>query len=341
MEKEASYYELDPTGQLQCRLCPHQCLITDGQTGRCRVRQRRGDHLISLNYGHVAALALDPVEKKPLYHFFPGSQTLSFAGAGCNFSCRNCQNHSLSQIAAASTRFGTAMSARDIVGMALENGIASISFTYTEPTVFYEMMLECAKSARQAGLKTILVSNGFINPEPLAELIPFLDAANIDLKSFSDEFYQTICGGCLEPVLGTLQRLHAAGVWLEITTLLIPGHNDDPAELDELISFIAALDRQIPWHVSRFFPQFHLDTVPSTPAAQILHLLERAQKLGLQHLYAGNLDQSDRHDTICPQCRTVLIRRSGYRINSRALKKDGCCSVCQTKLAGVFSETAP
>lgn len=336
MEKEALFYETDGLGRLDCRLCPRQCRIENDRTGACRVRRRRGDRLFSLNYGRLAALAVDPVEKKPLYHFLPGSHTLSFAGLGCNLNCRFCQNHSLSQLSGNETDFGREMQPDQIVALAVSRGIPSLSFTYSEPTVFFEMMLECARQAHCAGIKTILVSNGFINPDPLQKLIPYIDAANIDLKAWSDEFYRTLCAGRLAPVLDSLRALRQARVWLEITTLIIPGANDDPFEIDALIAFIADLGRDIPWHVSRFHPQYRLTDRPATPESRIGAILERAQQIGLQHLYAGNLPHNLWQDTHCPQCQATLIRRHGYDIRFDRLSADGRCTVCQHPLPGVF-----
>lgn len=336
MEKEALHYEIDETGRLHCRLCPHECRIAENRTGLCHVRRRQGNRLLSLNYSRIAALSVDPVEKKPLYHFLPGSATLSFACMGCNFHCRFCQNHTISKVSENETDFGEPMSPEDIVSLAVSRNVPSISFTYTEPTVFYEMMLETARFAKAAGLKTILVSNGYINPAPLDELIPYLDAANIDLKAWSDRFYQNLCGGHLEPVLSTLRRLRQAGVWLEITTLLIPGHNDNPREIDPLIEFIAGLGTDIPWHLSRFSPQYLLTDAPPTPPEQVVETLERAQKKGLLHLYAGNLQHNEFTDTLCPECRSVLIRRKGYQIQLERLDTEGRCRTCHHPLAGVF-----
>ncbi len=338
MGKEALHYNLEDSGILRCRLCPHECLIADGRTGVCRVRRREGDRLFSLNYSRVAAFSVDPVEKKPLYHFLPGSETLSFACMGCNLGCSFCQNHSLSQVSAEESFFGNRMTPEQIVATAVSRKIPSISFTYSEPTVFFEMMLETARAAKAEGLKTILVSNGFINPAPLGELIPFLDAANIDLKAWSETFYNKFCGGHLEPVLNTLRLLRETGVWLEITTLLIPGRNDNPTEIAELMDFIADLGPDVPWHVSRFHPQYRMTDVPPTPPELITGILEQARRKGLHHLYAGNLHHSDFEDTLCPKCRSPLIRRSAYRIHLDQLDDDGRCRVCGSLLAGRFAK---
>lgn len=337
MEKEARFYQADKPGRLRCLLCPQLCSIGEGETGLCRVRQNRNGRLLSLNYGQVAALAVDPVEKKPLHHFLPGSRTLSFAAPGCNLRCAFCQNHSLSQIGSDNIQTTRFTSPEEIVALAVREQIPSISFTYSEPTVFFEMVEETAELAHQQGIHTILVSNGFINPEPLQALIPCLDAANIDLKAFSDSFYRELCGGRLQPVLDTLEQLHQAGVWLEITTLLIPGENDSPREIDELITFIAKLDPHIPWHVSRFLPQYRLTDRAATPSGSILAALERGRALGLHHLYAGNLGSSDWQNTRCSHCGILLISREGYEVRIHDLSEDGHCRRCQTPLAGRFN----
>lgn len=336
MTKEALFYTPEAPGQICCRLCPHGCIIPDGKPGRCHVRRNRGGRLFSTNYGRVAAMSLDPVEKKPLYHFLPGSTTLSIAGAGCNMRCLHCQNHTLSQAPADGDPQGSVLLPREIVTAAAESGAPSLSFTYSEPTVFYEMMLDCARLAKEGGLRTVMVSNGFINPEPLDVLIPHLDAANIDLKGFTDRFYEKICGGKLNPVLQTLKQLHAAGVWLEITTLIIPGYNDNPRELLELMDFIGELDPKIPWHVSRFFPHYRLLDSDATPADQIHEILGRAHDRGLKHIYSGNLPAATWQNTLCSRCRTPLIKRHGYRVELQNLDKEFRCTACSTRLAGVF-----
>jgi pyruvate formate lyase activating enzyme len=311
--------------------------MAEGQTGLCRVRRHQDGRIISLNHSRVAALAVDPVEKKPLYHFLPGSLTLSFAAPGCNLRCAFCQNHSLSQVGPGSLENTREMAPQEIVDMAVRQKLPSISFTYSEPTVFYEMMRETAELAHLAGIRTILVSNGYINPEPLQELTPFLDAANIDLKAFSERFYQTLCGGHLQPVLDSLGIIKKAGVWLEVTTLLIPGENDNPTELDELIRFLVNLDADIPWHVSRFHPQYRFSGRESTPAGAILGALERGRELGLHHLYAGNLETNPWQDTPCRNCGALLISRQGHQTRIDQLGQDGTCRRCRSPLAGRFN----
>lgn len=254
--KEAEYYKRKETGnEVICGLCPHLCRIQEGKRGICGVRENKKGKLYSLVYGRLDAANLDPVEKKPLYHFLPGSSAFSVATVGCNLSCPFCQNHTLSlgcrnEVLSNSQE----VSAEQVIGKALSTGAGSICFTYTEPSVYFEYMRDIALESRYRGLATAMVSNGFIQPEPLEELIPLLDAANIDLKSFREETYRKVIKGSLEPVLKAIEELHGSGVWVEITTLVVPGINDSAEELKEIARFIASVGEEIPWHVSRFHP---------------------------------------------------------------------------------------
>ncbi len=332
--KKALFFEHAPARAVHCLLCPHNCLVGDGRAGICRVRINRDGQLQSLNYGRLAAMHLDPVEKKPLYHFRPGSRTLSIAGFGCNLKCRFCQNSSLS--IDFSTSAGEEISPAQLVQTARSAGAASISYTYSEPIVFIEMVLETAELARRAGLANILVSNGFISEKAGRELFPLLDAANIDLKSFNPEFYRRQCRAELEPVLDTIRRMAAAPVWLELTTLVIPGLNDSPAEASELAAFIAALDRDIPWHVSRFFPHHELHNLPPTPEKTIRDFLKCGRDHGLRYVYAGNSSLPGGGETRCPQCRQLLVDRHGF--NSRVLfERPGVCPSCSYLISGTWN----
>ena len=279
--------------KLRCSLCSHFCLISEGQRGLCAVRENQGGKLYSLVYGKVAAEAVDPVEKKPLYHFMPGSRTWSIATQGCNFSCQHCQNYSLSQLAREQMPAGRQRSPQEVVAMAQDSGCASISYTYSEPTMFFEFAEDCGLAAKEQGLANIFVTNGYMSSQAAERaagpVTGWLDAANIDIKAFSDKFYREICGAKLAPVLETVQRLHALGVWLEITTLIIPGLNDSAEELRGLAKFIAGISPDIPWHLSAFHPAYKLMDVPRTPVAALLRARDIGQSAGLRYVYLGNV----------------------------------------------------
>jgi pyruvate formate lyase activating enzyme len=318
-----------------CHLCAHECRIPEGKSGVCRVRKNLGGELFSLNSDRVIAANLDPIEKKPLYHFLPGSYSFSIASMGCNFSCRFCQNHSISMVNEEKDIQGDEISPAQLVAMAGKSRARSLSYTYTEPTVFFELTLEAARLGRAAGLKNVLVSNGYLTRQALSLLGPFLDGANIDLKSFNDEFYRKYCSARLQPVLGTISAMREMGIWVEVTTLLIPGLNDDRREISGLISFLCGLDASIPWHVSRFFPNYRLLDIPPTEARVIHDFLQSAADKGLKFLYGGNLADSKWSDTRCPECHEVLIVRSGYHVENRGLQK-GCCRFCGARIPGVW-----
>lgn len=331
----AELFEKKIKDQVICRLCAHQCRIQDGATGVCRVRKNIAGILYSLNSDRVVAMHMDPIEKKPLYHFLPGSSTFSIAAMGCNFSCRFCQNHSISMVNEEQKILGESISPRQLVENALKNHARSISYTYTEPTVFFELMLETARLARQAGLKNVMVSNGYMTSQALSLLGPFLDAANIDLKAFSDTFYKKYCSARLQPVLDTICAMKARGIWLEITTLLIPGLNDDGEEIRRLISFLLELDDHMPWHVSRFFPQYQLRHIQPTAQDSIYAFLRLGAEMGLKYLYGGNLPSDIWNDTHCPRCKKKLIRRLGYQTEILALQS-GKCQSCGQDIPGIF-----
>ncbi len=322
-------------GWVRCRLCGHQCRLAPGQRGICGVRKNVAGELYSLNADRVAAVNIDPIEKKPLYHFLPGSRSFSIAAMGCNFSCRFCQNHTLSQVAAEDDIEGENLPPERLAAMAKKGGCRSISYTYTEPTVFFELVLETAKRARQAGLRNVLVSNGYLGPDALKELGPLLDGANIDLKSFRDRFYHDYCAASLAPVLESIAGLKAMGVWVEVTTLLIPGLNDKRDEIEDLASFLVGVDAAMPWHVSRFFPSHRLLDVAATREAAVHECLRWGSELGLKYVYGGNLPDSPWNDTRCPNCGAELIRRCGYQVDIAGLRA-GSCGSCGTAIAGVW-----
>jgi pyruvate formate lyase activating enzyme len=334
----AQFWTSLPNGRVQCRLCSRFCNIPPGERGFCGVRVNDGkDELRSLVEDGVTVLNLDPVEKKPLYHYLPGSVTLSFGTPGCNFACLFCQNSALSHDARESGEVRLQKTTpQALAEEAARRGAASLSFTYSEPTVFFELMAETADAARRTGLGTILVSNGFQSRESLEALRDRIQAANIDLKSFREDFYREQCEARLAPVLDNLKTMRSFGWWVEITTLLIPGLNDSPEELRELARFITQeLGQDVPWHISRFHPAFRMRNRPSTPLA----LLERAARIGqeegLRFVYLGNVQHS-LTSTFCPQCGQVLIARLGYSV--AGLPFDGCCA-CGEQIPGMWSRT--
>jgi pyruvate formate lyase activating enzyme len=336
--KTALFYEKtgkDGGPKVRCLLCPHHCVLDDGQVGICRVRQNLKGELYSLNYDRVAATHSDPIEKKPLYHFLPGTTSFSLAAMGCNFRCVFCQNNSLSQVDDTGHIYGEPISPAQLVKTALKTHAQSISYTYTEPTIYFELMLETATLAKESGLKNVMVTNGYTGGPALEMIAPYMDGANVDLKAFSEEFYKKYCGARLAPVLETIRTMKQKNIWVELTTLLIPGLNSDLAEIKELISFILSVDEHIPWHVSRFYPQYKLNDVPPTDPGTIGGVLKTAKEMGLQYLYAGNISSEQWENTSCPQCGTMLIQRRGYFTRVLELSK-GKCGSCGHVIPGVW-----
>jgi pyruvate formate lyase activating enzyme len=332
---EARLYNKRANNQVACRLCAHFCVINCGERGLCGVRENRDGTLYSLVYGHTIAHHVDPIEKKPLYHFYPGSRSLSIATPGCNMHCHWCQNAGISQVPR-DLKFpvGDVMSPEQIVVAAQKSDSSSIAYTYTEPTIFFEYSLDTARLAHDAGIANVYVSNGYMTAEMLDLVHPYLDAANIDLKSFRDPTYRKYAGARLQPVLDNLKRLHDLGVWLEVTTLVIPGINDDFLELKELAEFIVSeLGTDTPWHISRFFPQYKLNNLPPTPPATINQAVELGRAAGLNYIYAGNLGVVG--DTLCPGCGVTLIERRGYDIRRNRIVKESSCPDCGHRIAGV------
>jgi pyruvate formate lyase activating enzyme len=289
--------------------------------------------LFSLNSDKVAALQIDPIEKKPLYHFLPSSRSLSIAAMGCNFKCSFCQNHTLSQISQTADISGELITPSKIVHLAVKHGVQSISYTYTEPTIYFELMIETARLARAEGIKNVMVTNGFFSKEALQCFALYMDAANIDLKSYSEEFYRIYCKADLQPVLNSIKRAWEQGIWIELTTLLIPEINTRDGE--KIIEFIINLNPDIPWHVSKFFPQFKEGNRKATGENTITNTLELAKEMGVNYLYAGNVGNMDWENTYCPRCKSLLIQRSGYQAKIKGMSGDKC-SNCQTKIAGVW-----
>lgn len=332
---EAGWYKKLDKGVVKCMLCPRSCTITPGGRGFCTVRKNDGGTLRTLVYGKPVSMALDPIEKKPVLHMLPGSRSFSFATAGCNLRCIHCQNWAISQRPPEDMEHLT-LSPSEIVAAAKKQGADSISYTYSEPTVFYEYMLDCARLGRKEGLRNVWVTCGYINPEPLAELCAYLDVARVDLKGFSEEFYAKIAAGRLEPVLKTLLVLKEKKVWTEIVNLVIPGYNDDPVTIEKMCAWICEkLGPDTPLTFSRFHPDHKLRSVPPTPVATLEKAREIAKKSGLNFVYIGNLSGHEAECTFCPDCGKRLIRRVGYAILENVLK-EGRCPSCDRAIPGVW-----
>jgi pyruvate formate lyase activating enzyme len=330
--KEARFYEKKKGNAVECQLCPHRCQIKPGHTGICHVRRNDNGTLYSLVYGAAIALHVDPIEKKPLFHFYPGSLTYSIATVGCNLRCKHCQNADISQ--ASPSHYDTETTSSEIiVQQAIQTRCTSIAYTYTEPTVFYEYAFDTAKLAHEKGIKNVFVTNGYISKEPLEAIASYIDAANIDLKSMNETFYKQICGAHLSPVLESIQRYYDLGIWIELTTLLIPGYNDSNEELHNIATFISNIDPSIPWHVTAFHPTYELTDAPPTQTST----LEKAARIGKEHglsfIYQGNVGSGE--DTICPTCGKTLIARSMFHIGKNIIK-DATCPYCGTDIKGTW-----
>ncbi len=322
-----------PDGKVVCGLCAHRCLIAPGKRGVCGVRENRAGALVSHAYGEVVAANIDPIEKKPLYHFLPGTSSLSVAAAGCNFRCRFCQNWSISQSPAEGGGGGRPLLPARAVALARERKCRSLSYTYTEPTIFFEYARDMATAAKAAGLANVFVSNGYLTGEAVEAARPWLDAANVDLKAFRDETYRTVCGARLQPVLDSIRLLLAAGVWVEVTSLVVPGLNDGPEELRDMARFLAAAGRDIPWHISRFHPDYRLTDRGPTPIATLARAAAIGREEGLRFVYVGNVP-GEGEATVCPACGAVLIRRAGFAVLENRLGPGGACPSCGAVLAG-------
>ncbi len=335
--KEALFYEKLQGTDVQCRLCGHNCHIHAGKRGVCAVRENREGTLYSLVYGKVISMNIDPIEKKPLFHFLPGSSSLSIATVGCNFRCKHCQNYEISQYPRERTFSipGKDMSPEDIVNAAVKQGCESISYTYTEPTIFFEFAYDCARLAQQKGIRNVFVSNGYTGPEAVRLAAPFLDAINVDLKG-SDIFYKEICGARLEPVKNTIRLMNELGVWVEVTTLVIPDLNDSEKDLADIAEFISSVDPAIPWHVSQFYPTYKLIDKPRTPISTLRKARDIGYNSGLNHIYLGNVPGEGGENTLCPSCKSTVIERTGYRILKNRLK-EGKCPECNSPIKGIWT----
>ena len=322
--KEAKFYSAGPNATVQCHLCPHGCRLKEGDTGICRVRQNTGGVLEAISYGHITSWGIDPVEKKPLYHFYPGSEVLSVGTYGCSFSCQFCQNWSIVHETGVPT---LQVTPEELVERCLRerdqrNECIGLAFTYSEPLVWYEYVGEAAQLAKTHGLKTVLITNGYVQQKPWEELLPYVDAANLDVKSFRNDFYRSLCRGSLTPVKQAVQSAYEAKVHVEITTLLVEGLNDSEDEIQELSQWLSSLNAEIPLHLSRYFPAYQMDR-PATS----LEALEGARRIARQHLdyvYLGNVWGMEHHSTYCPKCDELLIRRKGLGISVRQLQGRRC-----------------
>lgn len=332
MQRAMLYKKIDER-KVQCFLCSHRCIIPEGQFGLCKVRKNVGGELETLVYGKTIAANVDPIEKKPLYHFLPGSTSFSVATPGCNFRCRFCQNWQISQQDIGDREFrGTVLSPEEIVKRAQGYRCRSISYTYTEPTIFFEYAYDTARLAKEKGLFNIFVTNGYMTETAIEKISPYLDAANIDLKSFRDEFYKDVCSASLKPVLENIRLMRRYGIWIEVTTLIVPGQNDSKEELENIAGFISEIGKDIPWHISRFHPDYQYFDFHSTPLSKLEEAIEIGKKTGLQYVYLGNVGAET--NTVCPNCGRTLIKRTYFSVDKKDLK-DGKCPYCFKKIEGV------
>lgn len=331
---EALLYQKRKDKTVRCFLCAHRCVIKPGKRGICSVRENQDGKLYSLNYGLAIAANIDPVEKKPLFHFLPGTKSYSVAAAGCNFRCAFCQNWPLSQISKGPQGkiVGKKLPPEKVVEQAIKTGCRSIAYTYTEPTIFFEYAYETAKLAQKEGLANIFVTNGYQTKETIKEMKGLIDAANVDLKSFSDQFYRKVCGARLEPVLQSIKLMHKVGIFLEITTLVVPKQNDSEKELKQIAQFIAGIDKNIPWHISRFHPDYKMTGSYPTPLETLEKAYQLGKKAGLKYVYLGNIPTETGENTYCPQCQKLVVERVLYSTQIIAVTKEGKCKYCEGDL---------
>ena len=335
MPEEALLYEKLENKKVQCFLCNHNCTIAEGKLGFCLVRENKGGTLYTNSYGRIVSCNIDPIEKKPLFHFLPGTKSLSIATAGCNLRCGFCQNWQISQIKEGSAELMHGeIPPEEIVKQAINSGCRSVSYTYTEPTIFFEYALECARFAKEKGLYNNFVTNGYMTAQALGMLKGYLDAANVDLKSFSEDFYQNNCAAHLEPVLENIRLMKKLGIWVEITTLVIPKLNDSVDELTQIANFIASVGKEIPWHISRFHPNYKMLDATATPVSILKKAYDIGKKVGLRYIYIGNV-LGKGEETRCHNCQESLIKRMGFEVLENRIK-EGICPFCKTKIDGVI-----
>ncbi len=344
MMRKALLYERLDEGRVRCNLCAHHCIVRPGEKGLCQVRENRGGELHTLVYGLPLSLAVDPIEKKPLFHFHPASTAFSIATVGCNFRCAFCQNADISQMPRDRGEIrGRQTSPEAVVDAARRAGCRSIAYTYTEPTIFFEYSYDIARLAHQAGIGSVYVTNGYMTSDMLETFQglknghdAWLDAANVDLKAFRDETYRRVCGARLQPVLDALKQMKRLDVWVEVTTLVVPEMNDSEQELSDIARFIAdELGEETPWHVSRFHPDYKMRDRGPTPLATLRRAYDLGRKAGLRYVYVGNMPGARLEDTRCPDCGQAVVKRSGFWVTERQLAPGGVCAHCGAKIHGV------
>lgn len=336
--REAMFYQKLAGGAVRCSLCPRGCTVGNGRRGECGVRENVGGTYYTLVYGTAAALNVDPIEKKPLFHFLPTARAFSVGTAGCNLHCKDCQNWEISQVRPEQIDNPIALSPQEIVTKAPQYGAQVVAFTYNEPVIFYEYMRDTAQRARAAGLRPVMISNGYINREPMLQLAPHLSAVKIDLKGFTEEFYQQYCSGTLEPVKQTIRRVHSLGKWLEIVYLVVPTLNDDLDMIREMSDWLLrAVGPNVPLHFSRFHPAYQLTRLPSTPISTLEACRNAARGRGLKYVYVGNVPGHNAENTFCASCGQLVIRRYGFQVTENHVKPNGACRFCGKTIPGVWS----
>ncbi len=335
--REAMYYDRLGGKKIRCRVCPKECVVGDRERGFCGVKENRGGRYYTLVYGQCAAVNLDPIEKKPLFHFLPSSGAFSIATAGCNFDCKDCQNWEISQVRPEQVPDPIHLPPEQVVALAKRYGARSIAYTYSEPVVFYEYMLDTAKAGRAQGIKSIMISNGYIRPEPMTRVLEYLDAVKIDLKSMSEEFYKTYCVGELPPVLDTLKLVKKLGKWLEVVYLVVPTLNDSESAVRQMCQWVRTnLGSEVPLHFSRFYPSYQMKKLPPTPYETLQRCRKIARETGINFVYIGNVPGESNVSTWCPRCGKIVVRRSGYQVLEVNLR-NGACKYCARKIPGVWS----
>ncbi len=334
--KEAGWYEKLENNSVRCKLCPNKCTIGEGQRGICQVRENIKGTLYSLVYGNPVSIAVDPIEKKPLYHFLPGSKAYSLATAGCNVDCKYCQNWDIAHRKPEELT-STPLSPEGVVQEAISKNAEVIAFTYNEPTVWYEYMYDIAKIAKEKGLKTAVISNGYINQEPLKELLPYIDAYKIDLKSFNEQTYETLIEGQIEPVLQSIKTISQSSTWLELVYLVVPTYTDNVDEIKSMCEWIKKeIGDSVPIHFSRFWPKYRLTNLPPTPEETIKKARSVCLETGLKYVYTGNIQDIEGSTTFCPENNQPLLIRNNYSIEKNLIEKDGLAKDCKEKIPGVW-----
>jgi pyruvate formate lyase activating enzyme len=332
--KEAMFYEKIGDGKVKCHLCNHYCTIYPGKRGVCAVRENKDGVLYSLVYGKLIARHVDPIEKKPLFHFYPGSRSYSVSTVGCNFRCLHCQNYEISQYPLEYPDIpGEEMSPEQVVNEARHSGCMSISYTYTEPTIFFEFAYDCARLAHEKGIKNVFVSNGYTSPEATRLIAPYLDGNNIDIKG-DEDFYKRIVGGKFQPVLETIKLMKELGVWVEVTTLIIPNQNDSQGFLQGVADFIQSVDPALPWHVTQFYPTYKLLDQGRTAISTLRRARDMGVQTGLKYVYEGNVPGEGGENTYCPSCKELLIERMGFTL-TKIRMKNALCPTCGTHIDGI------